>query len=564
MEDQPAGDSRTRRRAQQSGRNAALVGAGIFLSRMSGIIREVALRGYLGTSASADAFGAGLQIPKVLQNLLGEGSLSASFIPVYSQMVDADEREAGRLAGAVAGLITLVTAVAVFLGIILARPLTRVLAPGFTGEKFELTVELTRIMIGGIGFIVLAAWCLGVLNSHRKFFLSYVAPVIWNAAIITAVVFAGVNEWTGAEIAEAAAWGVLIGGLLQFLIQLPAVIRTAPQIRLSVSTKIPGVALVARRFGPAVVARGIVTLTAYIDLILASLLATGAVAVLGAAQVLYLMPISVFALSVAAAELPELSRETDKRGIIFERLDLGIQRVSYFMVYSAIAFVTMGPLIVSALFQRGEFTSDDSIVVWLTVATFAFGLIPAGLSRLLQNTCYAIGDVKGPAKIAGVRALLAVGIGAVLMFQFDQIAVIDGTFYQVGDLPNFSLASAEAREFGDYARLGAVGLAAGAAISAWVELALLQKRVHGSFGFEAPIKSAVRRLTGPGVVTAVLGVILTVLLWSLPRILGAILAIGVSGAIYTLLANRGGNPAASGILRPFRRVLWGQRPLKGP
>ena len=149
METEPAGDSRTRRRAQQSGRNAALVGAGILLSRLSGIIREVALRGYLGTTASADAFGAGLQIPKVLQNLLGEGSLSASFIPVYSQMLDRDEREAGRLAGAVAGLITLVTAVAVFLGVMLARPLTRILAPGFTGEKFELTVDLTRIMVGG-------------------------------------------------------------------------------------------------------------------------------------------------------------------------------------------------------------------------------------------------------------------------------------------------------------------------------------------------------------------------------------------------------------------------------
>jgi putative peptidoglycan lipid II flippase len=340
------------------------------------------------------------------------------------------------------------------------------------------------------------------------------------------------------------------------------VIRTAPQIKLSISTRVPGVALVARRFGPAVLGRGIVTLTAYIDLMLASLLATGAVAVLGAAQVLYLMPISVFALSVAAAELPELSRETDRLGVIFERLDLGLKRVAFFMVFSAVAFITMGPLIVSALFQRGEFTSDDSIVVWLTVAAFAFGLIPAGLSRLLQNTCYAVGDVKGPAKIAGVRALLAVGIGAVLMFQFDQIAVIDGTFYQVGDLPSFSPASAEAREFKDFARLGAVGLAIGAAISAWVEMALLQKRIHGGFGFEAPIRPSVRPLLVPGLVTAVVGVALTVLLWDLPRILGALLALGLSGTIYVLLSNRWGNPAASGLLRPIRRVIWRQRRVR--
>ena len=140
----------------------------------------------------------------------------------------------------------------------------------------------------------------------------------------------------------------------------------------------------------------------------------------------------------------------------------------------------------------------------------------------------------------------------------------DGTLYQVGDIPNFSLASEEAREFGDYTRLGAVGLAIGAAISAWVEMALLQKRVKIGFGFEAPIKASVQKLVVPGAVTAVLGVALTLVLWDLPRILGALLALAVSGAVYVLIANRKGNPAASGILRPIRRGLWGQRPLRGP
>ena len=173
----------TRRR--RSGRSASLVGTGVVLSRLSGVAREVVLGAFLGTRASADAFGAALRIPKLLQNLLGEGALSAAFIPVYAQVLDeGDEERAGRLAGAVAGLLAVLTGGLVLLAIFLAEPLTWIVAPGFSGTRHELTVVLIRIMAGGIGLIVMAAWCLGVLNAHRRFFLSYVAPVLWNVAIV--------------------------------------------------------------------------------------------------------------------------------------------------------------------------------------------------------------------------------------------------------------------------------------------------------------------------------------------------------------------------------------------
>ena len=165
--------------AAASRRPAAVVAAGILSSRLAGLARERAMSNYLGVGPAVDAFRAAMRIPNVLQNLLGEGVLSASFIPVYASALErGDEEEAGRIAGAVAGLLAALAGTLVVIGVVFARPLTSVLAPGFTGETFELTVTLTRILTPGIGVLVLSAWCLGVLNSHRRFFLSYVAPVL--------------------------------------------------------------------------------------------------------------------------------------------------------------------------------------------------------------------------------------------------------------------------------------------------------------------------------------------------------------------------------------------------
>ena len=142
-------------------RNASLVAAGILLSRMAGLVREAATAFFLGTGVGAEAFKSALRIPNLMQNLLGEGVLSASFIPVYSQAVaEGREEEAGRLAGAVAGLLLLVTTVLVVIGVLFAAPLTRVLAPGFIPgtPRYDLTVTMVRIMTPGIGFLVLSAW----------------------------------------------------------------------------------------------------------------------------------------------------------------------------------------------------------------------------------------------------------------------------------------------------------------------------------------------------------------------------------------------------------------------
>ncbi|MCX5743643.1 MAG: murein biosynthesis integral membrane protein MurJ, partial [Proteobacteria bacterium] len=207
------------------GGGALAVGAGIFLSRIAGLVRERAIAHYLGISTAAGAFRAAMRIPNLLQNLLGEGVLSAAFIPVYARLrAEGHEEDASRVARAVGTLLVLVASVVAALGVVFARPLVDLLAPGFSGEARELTIQLVQILFPGVSLLVMSAWCLGVLNSHRKFFLPYVAPVLWNAAQIATVIVAG-RALAGhdRDIAVWLAWGVVIGSAAQFLVQLPVV-----------------------------------------------------------------------------------------------------------------------------------------------------------------------------------------------------------------------------------------------------------------------------------------------------------------------------------------------------
>ncbi len=522
-------------------------------------MREILLGAFLGTRAGADAFGAALRIPKLLQNLLGEGALSASFIPVYSQVLaEGDEEKAGRLAGAVAGLLAAITGGMVLVALFLAGPLTSLVAPGFGGLRAELTTYLLRVMVGGVGFIVMAAWCLGVLNAHRRFFLSFVAPALWNLAIIAAVAGAGIAGLGEVGVAEAAAWGVLVGGGLQFFSQVPAVLRLAPRLRLSISIRMREVREVIKRFGPAVAGRGVVAISAYVDVILASLLATGAVAFLDRAQVLYLLPISVFAIAVAAADLPEMSREQRSQEMLTERLVVGSARVLLFLVYFMVAFVVLGRQIVGALYERLNFTSDDTLVVWLVLAAYSLGIVAAGLSRLLQNTCYAAGDVRGPARIAAGRLIFSAMAGLALMLQLDRVGVIDGNFFRMGDLPAFWFLDAETRAGTDIRRLGAVGLALGAALASWMEFGLLRRRVRQRFGIIPLFGRLTVQLLPAAFLSVLAGLLMLLGTRGMHALAAAPLCVAATGLVYLLGASISGHPAARDLLRPIGRKIWRQ------
>ncbi|WP_419925457.1 murein biosynthesis integral membrane protein MurJ [Candidatus Poriferisocius sp.] len=543
------------------GKGAILVGAGIFLSRISGIGREAAVAAFIGGGRIGDAYRAALTIPRLLQNLLGEGVLSASFIPIYSQLAEQDRRkDAGRLAGAVFGLLAVVTGLVVLAGWMLAKPLVSVLLWRLSDDTADLTVELVRVMFAGVGFIVLAAWALGVLNAHRRFFLSYAAPVIWNAAQVAFMVGAwlvwhSVDPATRAsDIARMAAWGVVLGGALQFLVQVPLVLRLVPSLRLSLNWRRPDVRIVLNRFGPALIGRGVVQVSAYVDLILAGLLAGGAIAALGFAQVVYFLPISLFAMSVAASDLPEMAREQGDPEALARRLQTGLDRIGFYVLYSAVAFITLGGLIVGALLERGQFNGDHTVQVWWILAAYSLGLVASASSRLLQNACFAAGDAKGPARVAAVRVVLAAAVGVVLMFSFDSYAVVNGSVERLGDFQVLSpLADAERAD--GAVRLGAVGLALGSTVAAWVEYGILRHRVRYLLRRRRALRGPAGRLAVAALSAAVLGGVLAWGLEPLPALFTAPLALSLTGVVYISLGQAAGVGAAREAAALIERVL---------
>jgi putative peptidoglycan lipid II flippase len=456
-----AGEAPGRVTVERTGRFAALIAAGILLSRIFGFVRQHFLSRYLGLGAASDAFNAAFRIPNILQNLFGEGVLSASFIPVYARLLaEGDEEEATRVAGAIASLLALITAVLVLLGVLATPLLIDLIAPGFQGEKRELTIRLVQILFPGAGLLVMSAWCLGVLNSHRRFFLSYATPIVWNLSIIVALVAYG-GKLDPFPLVVVAAWGSVVGSALQFLVQLPVVLRLLRRFRPSLDTASANVRAVIHGFGQVFVGRGIVQISAYIDMFLASYLPQTAVAALGAAQQLYMLPVSLFGMSISAAELPAMSgtlgAEHEVAPHLRARLDRGLQRIALLVIPSTVAFLALGDVLVAAVNQSGIFTRADTTYVWGILAGAAVGLLATTLGRLYSSTYYALRDTRTPMHFAIVRVVLTIVLGVLFAFPLPRL-------------------------LGFEARWGAVGLTVSAGIAGWVEFLLLRHRLNRRIG----------------------------------------------------------------------------------
>ena len=227
---------------------------------------------------AADVFRAALRIPNLLQNLFGEGALSAAFIPVYVKLrAKHNDREADDLASAIFCLLALVMSSLVLVGIFATPLLIDLIAPGFTGQKLELAISLSGSCSQASALLVMSAWCLGILNSHRRFFVSYTAPIVLNLAMIATLIVFG-HRLDQPSLAKALAWGSVVGSALQFGVQLPQVRRFIGRFRLFLGFGMKSVRTVLRSFGPVMISRGVVQISAYVDTLIASFLPTGALA----------------------------------------------------------------------------------------------------------------------------------------------------------------------------------------------------------------------------------------------------------------------------------------------
>lgn len=511
----------------RSGTNALLVAMGIFLSRIAGLVRQRFLAHYLGISDAADTFNAALRIPNFLQNLFGEGVLSASFIPVYARLrAEGNTAEATRVANVIAGLLAVLVSVLVLLGVLAPASVLGVTVPGFEGEKLEHTIHLVRVLFPGAGLLVMSAWCLGVLNSHRKFLLSYTAPVLWNAAIIAALLVYG-RTAEGLELAEWTAWGAVAGSALQLGVQLPSVFRLLRGIRPKVELSSPNVRQVVRSFVPVFIGRGVVQISAYIDQIIASLLPSGAISGITNAQVLYTLPISLFGMSISAAELPEMSAqlgtEREVAAKLRARLDAGLRRISFFVVPSAVAFLALGDVLAGALLQTGAFTRDDSVFVWTILAGSAPGVLASTRGRLYSSTYYALRDTKTPLHFALVRVALASTLGYLAATQLPTLLGVD-------------------------AKLGAAGITLASGLAGWVEYLLLRGKLNRRIG----VTGVGARYSAKLWVAATLGAAVA---WAVraslpttnPLVLLA-LAVGPYGLVYFAVTRALGVPESAAVL----------------
>jgi putative peptidoglycan lipid II flippase len=503
-----------------------MVASGIFLSRIFGLIRDRILAHYLGNSDANDAFRAAFRIQNFLQNMFGEGVLSASFIPVYARLNANGEKEtATEVAEAVFSILFLVTSVIVFAGIVAAPWLIDVIAPGFSGPKRLLTIQLIRILFPGAALLVLSAWCLGILNSHRKFFLSYAAPVVWNLAIITALIWKG-NTGTKFHLAAIVAEASVAGSALQFLLQLPTTLKFLRPLRKLKTLRSSHVNVVIKNFFPVFVSRGVVQISAFVDTWLASFLPTGAVSALAYSQTLSALPVSLFGMSVSAAELPAMSSELgapeEIATALRSRLQRGLQQIAYFVVPSVIGFVCLGDVIVAAIYRTGAFNAHDVTYVWIVLAGAGIGLLASTSGRLYSSAFYALRDTRTPLKFAIIRVSLTLILGYLCALKLPPFLHIDH-------------------------RWGVAGLTASAGVAGWLEFVLLRREMHIRIGVVPYSLSRLLMLWLAAIAAAAVGFTIKVTLpFHSPILVGACVLMPY-GAIYLLLTWRIGAENIRGL-----------------
>ena len=492
--------------------DSSTVAVGILLSRIVGFVRESVIAHYFGgVSIYADALRSAIRIPNILSTLFGEGVLSAAFVTVYAKLrAQGEDEEAEHVAEAVFGILGLLCAVLVLLGVTATPLFIDVIVPGFQGERRLLAIQLVRILFPATGMLVMGAWCLGVLNSHRKFLLSYLAPVPLSTTVIIVTVMAGRTE-TESRLLTDVAWGWVLGAIVSFLVQLPTVLGLLPGFRPSLDVRSKNVRTVIRNFGPVFLSRGVVQISGYIDTIISSKMALGSLSILTCGQFISVLPISLFSMSVAAAELPALASATGSEeeiaAYLRERLSAGLRRIAFFIIPSAVAFLLLGDVIAAAIYQSGKFHRSDVELVWAVLAGSAVGLLATSLGRLYSSAFYALLDPKTPLRFATIRVMLTAVLGVIAALW----------------LPQW---------LGLSQKWGVAGLTASAGIAGWVEFMLLRHALSKRIGKTPIAPSFTLRLWSVAISAGAIAYFIKLGVGTAnPRLL-ACLALPVYGALY--------------------------------
>jgi putative peptidoglycan lipid II flippase len=397
-------------------RHAGTVSGLTLLSRVAGLVRDMVFAFLFGAGMAADAFNIAFTIPNVFRRLLAEGALSIAFVPVFTDYKSTRSEEESRHLYNVTFTLFIIVLVVVTVAGVLASPLiVKLFAPGFEAEKFELAVHLNRLVFPYIFFVGFASLLIGILNTHRHFAAPAAAPILLNAAIIAAaLLLSGVVK----PPITAMAIGVLAGGLLQVLLQLPFVRIKGIRLRFSWEPGHQAVKKMLRLMGPAVFGIAVYQINILVSRALASLLEEGSVTYIYYSDRFLELPLGVFAVAVATVALPSLSEHASlqKMDKLKETLSFAL-RLTLFVCIPAMVWMAVCRVpLLSTLLQRGAFTPEDTLATSRVFLMASLGIWAVAGIRNVVPAFYAMNNVKTPVAIAFVAFLVNAGVGVILMW----------------------------------------------------------------------------------------------------------------------------------------------------
>lgn len=394
-------------------RSAGIVSAAVFLSRITGLVREMIMARLFGAGAVYDAFLLGFRIPNLTRDLFAEGALSAAFVPTFTEyLATKGKAEAARLANLVATAVIIFVGVFCLLGVIFSPALVQLLAPGFTvvPGKFELAVTMTRIMFPFLLLVALAAQAMGVLNASNQFGVPAMASTFFNIGSVCFGLALGYwcGPWLGISQIEGMAYGVVLGGALQLLYQVPSLHRSGFRFRPLIDWSHPGLRHIIQMMGPAILGGAAVQINVMVNTNFASGIADpvrgadGPVSWLGYAFRFMQLPLGLFGVAMASATLPSISRNTAPENLDeFRRtLSRSLGTVFLLTVPSSVGLVVLGQSIIGAIYQHGKFQLYDTQQTALALSFYAIGLAGYSALKVVTPAFYALRDSRTPMVIS--------------------------------------------------------------------------------------------------------------------------------------------------------------------
>jgi putative peptidoglycan lipid II flippase len=402
-------------------KSTGTIGSATALSRVLGFLRDIIIANFFGTGISAQAFVVAFRIPNLLRHLVGEGAVNAAFVPVLSRTAEKDRDNFRRLSASLFTLMITVVGIATALGIAYAPFLVRIIAPGFAqngGDKLLLTIRLTRFLFPYIFLVSMAAYSMGILHSLGHFTSPAFSSCMLNLSII---ISGGVLSLCPHFGIWAIAWGVIIGGTLQFAVQVPFLIKTGWKPKIAIDVSSPALKKIGRLLVPRAFGAAVYQINILIDTILASfasIVGAGGVAALYYSNRLIQLPMAIFAIALSTAMLPLLSRYSadNKKRHIENSLSAALRAISFVMLPAAIGLIALGEPIIKILFERGEFTAYSTNITYSALLFYSFGLLAFAGIKILTTAYYSMQDTLTPVKISALSLVVNAALSILLMY----------------------------------------------------------------------------------------------------------------------------------------------------